>query len=131
MFARRDSRLTKIALIVFFVAVLMYAYFESRGILYGPIITVASNLTLVRDPYIEIRGHAEHIASLAMNGREISVTEAGIFTEPFVLAPGDNRILLDAKDKYGRTTQRVVEIVYSPEATVALDPPVSTTTPQN
>ena len=42
------------------------------------------------------------------------VTEEGAFEEPYVLAPGYNRIVLDAKDKYGRSRSRAIEIVYTP-----------------
>ena len=47
-----------------------------------------------------------------MNGGEISVTENGEFDEPYVLAPGENRIVLEARDAYGHTKERIVEIVY-------------------
>jgi len=70
----------------------------------------------VSEPLITISGQARRIASLALNGMEISVTEEGGFSEKYVLTPGYNRLILNARDKYGKTTERVVEIVYkSPE----------------
>ena len=116
MLPYRDSKITRAALLVFFLLVLAYGYFEAQGFLFGPAITVTSNITEVHDPYITIKGQALRISSLALNGKQIAVTEAGNFNEPYLLAKGDNRIVLDATDKYGRTRRQVIEVVYTPEA---------------
>ncbi len=117
MLPYRDGRITRIVLVLFFVLIVGYAYFEARGVLYGPNIQVNSDVQQVSDPFISIQGKAERIADLSMNGRPISVTEDGAFDEPYLLAPGLNRIMLDATDRYGRTTQQIVEVVYSPTST--------------
>ena len=124
----RDSRVTTLVLVVFFALVIGYAYFETRGILYGPKITIPSQITLVHNPYVAIRGHVEHIAALTMNGRAIPVTEQGIFEEPYILAPGDNLIKLEARDKYGRATERMIEIVYQPTTNTDSSTPINPTT---
>jgi hypothetical protein len=116
MLPYRDSRITQAALGVFFIIVIGYAYFEARGMLWGPSITVTSQPTEVHEPFITIKGQAQHIASLSMNGKPIPVTEDGAFEEPYLLAPGDNRIMLDARDTYGRVRQQSVEVVYVPDA---------------
>ena len=117
MLPYRDSRLTYIALGVFFLIVLGYAYYEARGLLFGPSITVSSSITEVHEPFILIKGQADRIASLSMNGKTVPVTEDGAFEEPYLLSPGYNRIVLDASDKYGRTRRQAIEIVYTPPAT--------------
>lgn len=117
MLPYRDSRLTQIALAVFFVIVLAYAYYEGRGLLFGPKINVPSEIQEVHDPFIRIKGQADRISSLALNGKPIPVTADGAFDEPYLLAPGVNRILLDATDKYGRSRQSVIQIVYTPTTT--------------
>ena len=126
MLPYRDSRLTQIALAVFFVIIIGYAYYEGRGLLYGPRINVSSQIQEVHDPFVRVKGTADRIASLAMNGKQIKVTEAGAFDEPYLLAPGVNRILLDAKDKYGRSRQQVIQIVYTPTSVIM--PIISATT---
>ena len=128
MLPYRDSKLTKIGLVVFFLLVLAYGYFEAQGFLFGPTIAVSSGITEVHDPFIHIQGQAERISSLAMNGKQISVTENGTFDEPYLLAVGDNRITLDATDKYGRTRRQVIEIVYTPNATSSVPTSVATST---
>jgi hypothetical protein len=119
MLPYRDGRITRIALVLFFVLIVGYAYFEARGVLYGPSIQVGTNVTEVTDPFISIQGKADRIADLSMNGRPISVTEDGAFNEPYLLSPGLNRIMLDATDRYGRKTQQIVQIIYTidPNAT--------------
>ncbi|MEK7132897.1 MAG: hypothetical protein AAB830_02485 [Patescibacteria group bacterium] len=114
MLPYRDSHLTKIGLAIFFVMVIAYAYFEARGLLYGPVIKTTSEVTVSHDRFITIHGSAERIAELSMNGKQLSVTEQGAFEEPYLLANGYNRIVLRARDKYGRTSEKVVEIIYEP-----------------
>ncbi|MFA7309610.1 MAG: hypothetical protein WC050_01760 [Candidatus Paceibacterota bacterium] len=114
MLPYRDSRLTKITIGVFFLIVVGYTYFEARGILFGPSIRVDAEKTVVNDPLIIVHGQADRIASLTMNGKAVTVTETGIFDEPYLLAPGQNRIVLDASDRYGHKKQHVLQIVYTP-----------------
>ncbi len=116
MLPYRDSRLTYIALGIFFLIVLGYAYYEARGLLFGPSITVSSEMTESRESFVTIQGHADRISSLSMNGKSIPVTENGAFEEPYLLSPGYNRIILDATDKYGRTRRQAIEIVYTPSS---------------
>ena len=124
MLPYRDSRLTRYALIIFFILLIGYGYFEARGLLSGPRIAVPSGTTEVQDRFVLIKGRAERIAELRMNGKPIAVTEEGMFEEPYLLAPGLNRIVLDAIDKYGRTRQEVVQIVFTGELE-AQNPPES------
>ncbi|OGG70066.1 hypothetical protein A3F27_03310 [Candidatus Kaiserbacteria bacterium RIFCSPHIGHO2_12_FULL_53_13] len=111
-----DSRLTRIVLSVFFLLVIIYAYYEARGFLYGPSINIPSDVTVAHDPFVTIRGTADRIAGLYMNGKPVPVTEGGAFDEPYLLAIGYNRIVLQARDKYGRERERVIEIIYQPDA---------------
>ena len=128
MLPYRDSRLTYIALAAFFLIIIGYAYFEARGLLFGPSITVTSEVTEVHDPLIRIAGKADRISSLSMNGKTISVTEDGVFEEQYLLAEGYNRIVLDAKDKYGRTSRKVIEIVYTPSVSGGQVPAAASST---
>jgi len=112
MLPYRDSRLTKIAIGIFFAIVAGYAYFEARGMLFGPKISIPAGITEVHEPFITLKGRADRIASLSMNGKVISVTEDGAFEEPYLLSEGINRIVFDARDKYGRSRQEIIQVVY-------------------
>lgn len=131
MLPYRDSRLTQIALGLFFLTVGGYAYFEARGLVYGPHIDVSTNVSTVSEQYVLISGHTDHIASLSVNGVPVAVTTDGIFGIPYLLALGLNRIVLDANDNYGNTTSKTVEIVYIPTSSPAPTPAMQspTTTP--
>jgi uncharacterized protein YfaP (DUF2135 family) len=130
MLPYRDSRLTKIVIAVFFIVIAGYAYFEARGILYGPRIEVPEAVSQVNEQFITLRGRADRIAVLNMNGKPISVTEDGTFEEPYLLSPGLNRIVFDAEDKYGRKRQEVIQVVYVSEH-AASPAQAATTTPQD
>ena len=125
MLPYRDSRLTIIILGTFFALAALYALFEARGQIFGPTIEIQKYETLVHDSFFQIGGKAERISKLTMNGNDISVTEKGDFMEAYVLAPGYNRIVFDARDTYGRTTNNILEITYVPTST-----PPTTDTPQ-
>lgn len=117
MLPYRDSRFMRLGLLAFFLILAAYAYYEAHGVLEGPVITISGRAMETSQPLIRIQGKAERIASLSMNGTAISVSENGEFDEPYLLAPGYNRIVLDARDKYGKTSERVIEIIYRSTAT--------------
>lgn len=128
MLPYRDSRLARIILGAFFVIVILYAYYEARGILYGPKISVQGETTVVHEPFIYISGVADRISRLTMNGKPVPVTEEGEFKEPYLLSEGYNRIVLEASDKYGRRRSRAIEIAYLPDdngGSAALTTPVN------
>ena len=115
MLPHRDSKLTRAGLIIFFIVIILYGLYEAQGLLFGPKINLSTETATVYDPYVKIEGRAERIAALSMNGKQIPVTESGEFSEPFLLAKGQNHIALEAKDSYGRITSRYVEIMYIPK----------------
>lgn len=114
MASYRDSWITRLAFGIFFIVLAGYALFEARGILYGPSIALETTSAEVEDQLFIVKGKAERIVELSMNGMPIFVTEEGVFEEPYILTPGINRIFLDAADKYGRGKQAVIEISYFP-----------------
>lgn len=116
MLPYHDSRLTRIILVVFFIALASYAYYEVRGLLSGPVIEIDNRVMEVTTAFITIEGKAGRIATLSMNGKTIPVTEDGSFSEGYVLSSGYNLIVLEARDRYGNATEREIEIVYNPIA---------------
>jgi len=112
MLPYRDSRLVHFILLAFFVAVVAYAFFEGRALLRGPTINVSPRVMEVSDSFVIVSGTAERITQLSLNGAPIAITEDGAFEEGYVLTPGYNLLILDARDKYGKTAQRSIEIFY-------------------
>jgi hypothetical protein len=114
MLSYRDSRITRVLLVSFFVLLAGYAYYEIHGLVRGPVLQTTQELIETSEPLITIEGSTRRIANLLMNGNPIPVTEEGTFAERYVAAPGYNRLVLTASDRYGNAVERVVEIVYSP-----------------
>jgi hypothetical protein len=117
MIPYRNNKVLLVALGLFFVLILTYAYFEARNILFGPKIEVNSpkeGLTVDYE-FVTITGRAININEIWMNGRSIPVTEDGIFEEGVLLTNGYNKIFIQAKDKLGRETTKIIQIVYIPK----------------
>jgi hypothetical protein len=126
----------RIILVVFFLFALGYGIFEAQGIVLGPQIHIDDASVESSTQFVRIQGVATHIASLSMNGAAIPVTTDGAFDEPFLLASGENRVVLSAKDKYGHTTQKLLVLYYhatsSPAtSTPAESAPAASTTPSD
>ncbi len=105
-------RLSRLIILLFFLFALGYGLFEARGIVLGPRIEIDDAPVRSESSFVRIQGRATHIASISMNGAEIPVTAEGAFDEPYLLGPGENRIELAARDKYGNETRRTVVIYY-------------------
>lgn len=103
-----------IGVAILFLCIIGYALFEARNIVYGPNIILTTETTEVTERVVLIQGKAERIAELRINGRTIPVTESGVFEEPIVLTQGYNRIMVTATDKFGRTEEKVLELIYQP-----------------
>lgn len=117
MLPYRDSRITRIVLIAFFILVAGYAYYEGRGLLFGPTIEIENRVMETSESFITVEGTTRRVATLSMNGKEIPVTENGEFSEGYVLAPGYNKIVLSARDRWRKTAERSIEIIYTSTST--------------
>lgn len=115
MVREHDSRAQRFILFGFFLIVVLYALYEARGLLRGPIIFVPLEAALSREEQVVIRGRAERIVELRLNGQPITVTEEGVFEEKVLLAPGGNRFVLEARDARGREAAKTVDIIYRPK----------------
>ena len=80
------------------------------------------------EAFTSIHGRAERITELRLNGKPISVTENGEFDEPYLLAHGSNRLILEARDARGRKTTKILDIVYIPSGTALPASPTPTAT---
>lgn len=127
MLPYRDSRAMRIALGIFFILLLGYAYYEAQGLLFGPRINLYTPSPItVTEEFVTIQGQADRISALFMNGAQISVTKEGGFEESLLLTPGRNIIYLTAVDSSGRKQEKTLELVYVPENKPEI--PAATTT---
>ncbi len=80
-----------------------YAFFQARHIIDGPLITLTEEPAHIQSsPTITLRGTAENITSLSLNGRDIYTDDRGGFEETVILPSGYTIMTLYARDRYGR-----------------------------
>ncbi len=109
---KRIVKIGGIAIIVLFI--IGYSLFESNSLIKGPeiIISEPQSGSTVSTSSIAIIGQALRIQDITLNGRPILIDKEGNFSEIVLLAPGYNTSLLSAKDKFNRTIEYKLELVY-------------------
>ncbi len=113
-----QSHITKYFFIALVLLILVYAYFEARNILYGPQIVIDTSETItVTDEKIEVSGQVENVVEITLSGNPVFIDDTGVFTETRLLAEGVNVFVFEAKDKFGRKKEEVLQIIYTPEQT--------------
>lgn len=98
--------------IIVIVGILGYGIFEARRLLEGPRITILApeEGSATSSPAVTIAGIAENVAFLSINDRPILTDEEGRFSEKFASPPGSAVFSVAAKDRFGRSTSRLVHI---------------------
>jgi hypothetical protein len=95
--------------------IVFYAYYQSREIRVGPMITMISptdGLTSTSS-LVSVIGVAHNAKILTLDGRAIFVDLEGNFHEQLLLMDGYNIIELTAKDGEGRERRKIIEVVYT------------------
>ena len=94
--------------------IVWYSYSKSTDFLEGPTITIhiPENGITVSRSLITVSGIAEHISHITLNGKQIFITEQGLFSEQLLLSRGYNIITLEARDRFDREVSKSLELVY-------------------
>jgi hypothetical protein len=109
-------RLLKIGVYTLLALVVVgYALFTTSDLIKGPSITVSEpvNGSTFSSPNIRIKGVVKRIQEITLNGRAITIDDQGNFSEAVLLAPGYNAFLITAKDKFGRSEDVRLQLVYT------------------
>lgn len=108
--------LSAVISVVIVIGLGIYGYLQSREYLRGPVIAInePENGALFVFPLITIVGKTENAAFLTLNGKQIFTDEAGNFREQLLLQEGYNILAIDAKDRFGHTETKHLELVYKP-----------------
>ena len=102
------------SLVIFFLLIFVYAFFRSHDLIVGVKIKnvnivdgekVASNV-------LRVTGNAKNATNITLNGREISVDQAGNFDETIALFSGYNVVSIRAKDKFGDVDEKNYKLMY-------------------
>ena len=107
--------IVRIFLVLIIVGVVLgYAYSKSQDYVNGPqvVILTPKDGATVKDRLVPIYGTTQNITELTLNGRKIYINENNEFEESLLLFPGYNRISVRAKDRFDKSTEEYVTIVY-------------------
>ena len=114
-------RLTILLIVV--AIVVIYSIFNSRLLIKGPFIEIydlKDGQILSEDNLVEIKGRVDNISSLTLNGRVIFVDENSNFNEKILLTNKVNPINICAKDRFGKSVEEKITLVYLGETTAKL-----------
>lgn len=91
-----------------------YAYYRTKDLIAGPIITIESPAMIgtVHSSITEIQGRIKNANQVTLNDRKIYVNEAGEFREKLLLAEGYNIISIKAEDRFKRKTSQKLELLF-------------------
>lgn len=93
--------------------IILYAYYQTKNLLSGPLIEITSpqNGKTFTEPLIEIVGAAKNSSRITLNDRPILIDEAGNFKEKLLLSEGYNIIDFKAEDRFGEKINKTLEVV--------------------
>lgn len=94
--------------------IIVYAIFNSRLLLSGPNIDIYEPLdgSVFEEKITSIRGRAQNISFISLNGFPIFVDEEGNFKEKLLLSSGTSIIEFYARDKFGRETIKILNLTH-------------------
>ena len=119
------KKVLKISVIsLFFLIIILYAFFRSKDLIFGVKI---KNVNIDGAPLysgetfsnqiINISGNARNAIYLSLDDREISIDQAGDFNESLALLSGYNIITIKAKDKFGHIDEKDYKLIYKDSVT--------------
>ncbi|MBX4198502.1 hypothetical protein KW782_04195 [Candidatus Parcubacteria bacterium] len=118
---RSGKTIVKIVIsIIAIVSIGGYALYQAQNLINGPELNLEYpiNGSTLNTPAVAIKGIAKNVAYISLNNRQIFIDNEGLFNEELVLAPGYNIWTLEAKDKFGRSVSKKIELILNqPEYT--------------
>lgn len=103
-------------LIIFFIVVLGYAAYQLSGIIRRPNFSIdyPPDGTTIKDELLTIRGRATDLTKLLLDDGKLITRENGQFEVKLLLAKGYNIIRLAGADRFGRTVEKKLQLLYVP-----------------
>ncbi len=99
---------------LFFIFIIVYAFFSSKDLIFGVKIRNVNIVdgAKVTEGVIKITGNAKKAINITLNGREISIDQEGNFNESLAFLSGYNIINLKAQDKFGNSDEKNYKLMY-------------------
>ncbi len=119
---RSAKKILKITLLsAFFLFIVVYAFFRSHDLIFGVKIKnvqmngipLQSGET-VENGILHVTGNAKNAIKLTLNGREISIDQAGNFDETIGLLSGYNIVNIQAVDQFKYNDEKNYKLIFAP-----------------
>ncbi len=103
------------ALVILFGIIAGYTYYRTRDLINGPIITLSSpqNASTVHNSELTVSGTVKNAVDVSLDDRKIFLDEEGRFSEKLLLANGYTIISLKAQDRFNRSVEKKLEVVFN------------------
>jgi hypothetical protein len=107
---RRLIKPLLIGLVIFLV--IGYSGLKLKDLLVGPQITIdsPSDGATIKKDLVTVKGRAERISQIYLNGKKIFTDEQGNFNEQYLLASGYNLLEIVASDQFGRQITKKLQL---------------------
>ena len=102
--------------VIFFTIVLGYVGYQLSGLARRPAFNIdyPQDGTTIRDELLTIRGRAAGLTKLFLDDEKLTPREDGQFEVKLLLAKGYNIISLTGADRFGRTVEKKLQLLYVP-----------------
>jgi len=94
------------------VGVLLFSMYAFRFLIQGPQIDIAAYPATVQQNYIDISLQSSNTQEIVISGNQVTPLLDGSVRYRQYLQPGNNVIVLQARDRYGSLIERQVEVLY-------------------
>jgi hypothetical protein len=100
-------------LIGFFVLLIAYSLFQARFVILGPQISIDTpkDNSVLDASLVNVSGHADNVAYLSLDGRQIYTDKSGYWSEKLIAPEGVSIIELSARDRFGREANKTIRVV--------------------
>lgn len=112
-------------------ALIIIVYVLARSFTYvqGPTIRIfePADGAAIASSSVTIRGQADRINALSINGTAVSMDVTGHFEKTLIVFPGNNIITLIGSDQFKRNTERVLRLYGQSELPASTNPSAHST----
>ena len=100
--------------VILFLVIILYAFFRSKDLIFGVKIRNVNltDGTKMTNNVVNITGNAKNAVQVTLDGREISINQAGDFNETISLLSGYNIVDIYARDKFGHSDEKIYKLIY-------------------
>lgn len=108
---------TRTVALILTVVTVGYGIFEARSVMTGPELRLRSPTagSTIESPSFVVEGTAKNVTRLRINGRAVTTNQTGAFSETFVTLDGYGMLLLEAENRFGRSTKSEIAYMGKPE----------------